>query len=130
MLTPSFEGGAVGPSSAPAAEARSRPKDVKTKAKRDDAARPQRRHDATKELKKRVAKLERDLATAESEVADVNRELSEPDVYQDADKVTELSRRFGEAKDRAAALMDEWSAPPASSRSFPKDLTTSTGRSW
>jgi ATP-binding cassette subfamily F protein 3 len=108
VLTPSFEGGAVGPSSAPPVDTRSRPKDVKAKAKRDDAASRQRRHDVTKDLKKKVAKLERELAAAESEVADINRELSEPDVYQDADKVSELSRRFGEAKDRAAALMDEW----------------------
>jgi ATP-binding cassette subfamily F protein 3 len=108
VLTPSFEGGAVGPSSAPSVDTRSRPKDVKTQTKRDDAATRQRRHDATKDLKKKVAKLERDLAAAESEVADINRELSEPDVYQDADKVTELSRRFGDAKDRAATLMDEW----------------------
>jgi ATP-binding cassette subfamily F protein 3 len=108
VLTPSFEGGAVGPSSAPTVDSTSRPKDVKAKAKRDDAATRQQRHDATKDLKKKVAKLERDLATAESEVADINRELSEPEVYQDPDKVAELSRRFGEAKDRAASLMDEW----------------------
>jgi ATP-binding cassette subfamily F protein 3 len=108
VLTPSFEGGAVGPTSAPAKPVAPRPREERAQTKQKDAAARQRRHDATKDLKKQVAKLERDLATAESEVADINRELAEPDVYQDADKVTELSRRFGEAKDRAAALMDEW----------------------
>ena len=53
-------------------------------------------------------KLERQLAQAESDVADLNRELSDPDVYGDAEKVAELSRRYGEAKDRAAELMDQW----------------------
>ncbi|HKY15743.1 MAG TPA: ABC-F family ATP-binding cassette domain-containing protein [Microthrixaceae bacterium] len=108
VLTPSFEGGVVGPSSAPPKPVGNRPSDKKAKVKRDDAAIRQQRHAATKDLRQRVTKLERELARAESDVADLNRELADPGVYGDPDKVAELSRRYGEAKDRAAKLMDEW----------------------
>jgi ATP-binding cassette subfamily F protein 3 len=108
VLTPSFEGGVAGAAATPAKPVGSRPSDERARTKRQDAAARQRSHDATKELRKRVGRLERELAAAESEVADLNRELAEPETYQDPDKVKELSQRFGEAKDAAARLMDEW----------------------
>jgi ATP-binding cassette subfamily F protein 3 len=108
VLTPSFEGGVAGATASTSKPVGSRPSDERAKSRRQDAAARQRTHDATKDLRKQVARLERQLAAAESEVADLNRELGEPDTYQDPDKVKELSQRFGEAKDAAARLMDEW----------------------
>jgi ATP-binding cassette subfamily F protein 3 len=108
VLTPSFEGGTVGPSSAAPKPVGKRPSDQKAKVKRKDAAVRQQHHAATKDLRKQVSRLEKELARAESDVADLNREMSEPEVYGDPDKITELSRRFGEAKDRATHLMEEW----------------------
>jgi ATP-binding cassette subfamily F protein 3 len=69
-----------------------------------------RRHDATKDLRKRIEKLERDLGRAEAEVADLQRQLSDPAVYDDHEKVRALAERHEAAKDRAASLMETWVA--------------------
>ena len=61
-------------------------------------------------LRKRTEKLERDLGRAEAHVADLQRELAEPGVYEDNDKVQDLVRRHDAAKDAAAGLMDAWMA--------------------
>ncbi|MBK6668484.1 MAG: hypothetical protein IPG46_01940 [Actinobacteria bacterium] len=53
-------------------------------------------------------RIEKQLAEAEREVAELNRQLADPEVYGDPERVAELSKTFGLAKDRAAALMDEW----------------------
>ena len=40
--------------------------------------------------------------------AELTRFLAEPGAYDDAEKVKEVVARHGEAKDRAAALFEEW----------------------
>ncbi len=57
-----------------------------------------------------MQKAERALNTAEQVVADLNRQLADPEVYADPERATQLAKEFGEAKDRAAAAMDEWMA--------------------
>jgi ATP-binding cassette subfamily F protein 3 len=69
-----------------------------------------RRHDATKDLRKRIERLERDLGRAEAEVADLQRELSDPAIYDDHEKVRAVAERHDAAKDRAASLMENWVA--------------------
>ena len=113
VLTPSFEGGSVGPAPAPqqpepAEEPTPRRRESRAAKKRDAAEARQARHDATKELRATVRRLERELAEAERDVAALNRQLADPNVYDDNDKVAELSRQFGEAKDRSVKLMEAW----------------------
>ena len=79
-----------------------------TERKRSDAERRARVAEATKADRKRLAKLERELGGAEAEVAELTRTLAEPSLYDDPEKVTEVMRRHGEAKDRAASLFDTW----------------------
>jgi ATP-binding cassette subfamily F protein 3 len=69
-----------------------------------------RRQDATKDLRKRIDRLERDLGRAEAEVADLQRELSDPAIYDDHEKVRAVAERHDAAKDRAASLMENWVA--------------------
>ncbi|MDQ1423141.1 MAG: ATP-binding cassette, subfamily er 3 [Acidimicrobiaceae bacterium] len=69
-----------------------------------------RRQDATKDLRKRIERLERDLGRAEAEVADLQRELSDPAIYDDHEKVRAVAERHDAAKDRAASLMENWVA--------------------
>jgi ATP-binding cassette, subfamily F, member 3 len=76
--------------------------------KRQEAERRQRRHAATKDLKKQVAALERQLGEAEGEVATCNRLLADPDVYEDGERVKELVTRHAAAKDRANDLLQRW----------------------
>ena len=129
VLTPSFQGGVVGPGSDAAAvpstkrparnQARSAEPDASSRPskkvaredrarKRDEAENRQAKHRATKDLRRSVDRIEKQLAEAEREVAELNRQLADPEVYGDPERVAELSKTFGLAKDRAAALMDEW----------------------
>jgi hypothetical protein len=55
-----------------------------------------------------MARAERELAKAEAEVADLGRQMSDPEVFTDPERATELAKAFGDAKDRAGTLMDEW----------------------
>ncbi len=77
-------------------------------AKRSAADKRNERYAATKELRRTVEQLERKLGVAEAEVADWQRRLSDSSLYDDNDKVLEATRSYGVAKDRAAALMDQW----------------------
>ena len=85
-------------------------KDDKPVDKREEARRRNARYKATKDLRASVERLERDLSRTEAEVADLTRTLADPDIYDEAERVRELVTRHGEAKDRAARLLDEWEA--------------------
>jgi ATP-binding cassette, subfamily F, member 3 len=55
-----------------------------------------------------VGRLERELGKAEATVADLNRQLADPAVYDDGAAVKDLVARHAAAKDAAAELMDRW----------------------
>ncbi len=76
--------------------------------KRAEADRRIRLHEQTKELRQRLRRVEGDLGKAEAEVAELTRALADPHAYDDPEKVKEVVARHGEAKDRAAALFEEW----------------------
>ncbi len=73
-----------------------------------EAERRNRLHRATKDLRRRLERVERDLGEAEAEVAELTRTLADPGVYDDPDKVREVVARHGAAKDRATALFETW----------------------
>jgi ATP-binding cassette subfamily F protein 3 len=76
--------------------------------KRAEAERRNRLHRETASIKKKLGRVERDLGAAEAEVADITRELADPGVYQDNERVKELVAAHEGAKDRAAQLFVEW----------------------
>ncbi len=63
---------------------------------------------SNKDLKRRIVRLERELGTAETQVADLQRQLGDPLLYDDHARVTAVTRRYNEAKGRAHKLTDEW----------------------
>ncbi|MFN0091208.1 MAG: ATP-binding cassette domain-containing protein [Acidimicrobiales bacterium] len=76
--------------------------------KRDEAEQRNQRSRATRDLRQRLAKVERQWEKAEAEVADLQRELAEPALYENPEKVKELVARHQAAKDKATRLMAEW----------------------
>jgi ATP-binding cassette subfamily F protein 3 len=76
--------------------------------RRTEAGRRQSRANATRELRQKAERLERDLARVEHLVADLQRQLADPDTYQAPERVKELVAAHEDAKDRAAVLMDQW----------------------
>ncbi len=84
------------------------PERARTAVKRTQAERRQARAAATRELRQKAERLERDLGRVEALVADLQRRLAEPALYEDHDQVKALVTAHDEAKDRAATLMDQW----------------------
>ncbi len=60
--------------------------------------------------RKALERIERQVAQAEAEVAELQRLLADPEVYSDPEAVRDLTARHDAAKDRAAQLMDRWEA--------------------
>ena len=48
------------------------------------------------------------LGRAETAVSDLQRQLADPELYQDNERVKVLVAAYDDAKDRAASLMDQW----------------------
>ena len=84
------------------------PRAVKSDRKRTEADARNKKHRDTRELKKNVERVEKQWEAAEARVLQLQRELSEPETYGDADRVRELAAEYETAKDRAASLMSEW----------------------
>ncbi|MDX1659200.1 MAG: ABC-F family ATP-binding cassette domain-containing protein [Nitriliruptorales bacterium] len=76
--------------------------------KRREAERRNALYRATKDLRSEVEEVEEALVAAEAEVAELTRQLADPAVYEDDDRVKELVNQHGQAKDRAAELLEQW----------------------
>ena len=78
--------------------------DHRVKRRRDGAHARQ----ATNDLRTRVSRLEREYEAAESDVAQLQEQLSDPDIYERPEDVHDLASRHSAAKARARALVTEW----------------------
>jgi ATP-binding cassette, subfamily F, member 3 len=78
--------------------------------KRNEAEQRNAKGNATRDLKKKVEKLERELGKAEAEVIELHHHLANPDVYGDPEKVRDIVAKHEAAKNAAAKLTDDWLA--------------------
>ena len=76
--------------------------------KRSEAEDRNNAHVNTRDLRKKQQSAERKWEKAEAQVAELQAQLADPEIYEDADKVKELVAAHDTAKDRAADLMVEW----------------------
>ena len=76
--------------------------------RRREAAVRQRSAAETREVRKRVQRLERQVAKAEADAERIGTELADPDIYDDHQKVRALADEHDAAKARAESLMSEW----------------------
>ena len=61
-----------------------------------------------KELRKELNRIERELAAVEGRVADLTRQLAEPDLYDDRDTAAVVIAAHGTAKDESMELSARW----------------------
>jgi ATP-binding cassette, subfamily F, member 3 len=87
---------------------RTEPPAERDRDKRREAERRNARHRATKDLKRTVDRLEKELNEVEQRIAELTRQLGDPAVYEDGERVKALVAEHGAAKDRAASLMGDW----------------------
>jgi ATP-binding cassette, subfamily F, member 3 len=77
--------------------------------KRAEAAERQRLHEATKDSKERLARVEKEIASHEGRLKDLEASLADPALYRDAEKAKVARREHKEIQERIAWLYDEWS---------------------
>ena len=80
----------------------------KKERKRKEAEARNASHANTKTLRKALKSAERKWEKAEAEVAELQAQLADPEVYEDKDRMQALITAHDEAKERAADLMTEW----------------------
>ena len=78
--------------------------------KRSEAEQRNRTHQATRDLKRQLAEVERRWESAEMQVADLQAKLADPTTYDNADQLRNLTTEHEAAKDTAAGLMNECEA--------------------
>ena len=78
------------------------------RAARGTKQRDDRSDDARRPLRRELARVERELAEAEAEVARLTRVLAEPGLYDDRDAAAAAAEAHGAAKDAADLLMARW----------------------
>jgi ATP-binding cassette subfamily F protein 3 len=78
--------------------------DHRVQRRRDGASARQ----ATKDLRNRVSRLEKEYEAAESEVAQLQEQLSDPDIYERPEEVHALAALHSAAKERAQSLVTKW----------------------
>jgi ATP-binding cassette subfamily F protein 3 len=78
--------------------------------RRQSAAVRQAGERATKDLRKDVRRLEREVGKAEEKVTALHSQLSDPEIYDDHQKVRELAEAHDAAKAEADRLTEQWMA--------------------
>ncbi len=101
---PATAGGPAGGSSAGSGARRENRADVR----RREARARERSAAETREVRKRVQRLERQVTKAEAEVERLGTALADPDIYDDHQKVRALSDEHDDAKAKSEVLMAEW----------------------
>jgi ATP-binding cassette, subfamily F, member 3 len=109
VLSPRTAGGLSSHSAAPSKPAAKAAAPVVVD-KRTEAEKRNQRHVATRDLIKKIDKLEKDLGKAEADVLALHRQLADPAIYEDNVKVKELVDLHERAKTKAATLSDQWLA--------------------
>jgi ATP-binding cassette subfamily F protein 3 len=117
-------GGGSAPPPAPASAAKGR---GAAEDKRRAADLRNARHRATKDLRREVGRLESELAKVEARVADLTRQLADPEVYADGEQVKRLVAEHGSAKDRAAELLTAWESAQTRLEQAEADVEASFG---
>lgn len=92
------------PTAKPAAQSRTRSRKID---KRQAADQRNKNHQATKDLRKQLERVERQWEEAEATVSDLQIRLGDPETYELPEQLKELTTAYDEAKDQAAKLMND-----------------------
>jgi ATP-binding cassette subfamily F protein 3 len=62
----------------------------------------------TRDLRKKLSRIEKDIAAAEARHDELEQELARPETYEDADLMAELNKEFQQVGDTIEQLMVDW----------------------
>ena len=76
--------------------------------KRREAEERNRRNSATKELRERIVRVEKEVGWLEEEKEDLEKKMADPEVYADAEKIVPMQKRMAEIATKLGELYAEW----------------------
>ena len=91
--------------------------------KRIEAEKRQQRYKATKDLKHRLAKLEKGIHELEQELEKINAELINPDTYDNHSQIRELNEKHKELKLSLDKKVREWEEVSLSLEEIERDFS-------
>jgi ATP-binding cassette subfamily F protein 3 len=91
--------------------------------KRIEAEKRQQRYKATKDLKERLAKLEKEIQSLEQELEKINAVLINPDSYNNPNQIKELNERHKELKLSLDEKLKEWEEVSLSLEEIEREFT-------
>jgi len=110
VLTPSSERSSTSSRIAPSSSVGKRPSDQRKAEKRAEAEARNDKSKSTRDRRKLVERLERQVMRAEEVVGGLETQLADPEIYENPDEMKKLLATFDSAKAKAAKLNDEWEA--------------------
>lgn len=82
----------------------------KTDERKNSFKAEKQRQSEKRKTQRRIAELEELIDTQELEIEKIEKEMTEPEVYQDHEKALELTNQAAEVKQHIEQLMEEWTA--------------------
>lgn len=110
VLTPSSERSSTSSRIASSSAVGKRPSDQRKAEKRAEAEARNDKNKSTRDRRKLVERLERQVMRAEEVVSGLEAQLADPEVYENQDEMKKLLVTFETAKQKAAKLNGEWEA--------------------
>jgi len=110
VLTPSSERSSTSSRIAPSSSVGKRPSDQRKAEKRAEAEARNDKSKSTRDRRKLVERLERQVMRAEEVVGGLETQLADPEIYENPDEMKKLLATFDSAKAKAAKLNNEWEA--------------------
>lgn len=110
VLTPSSERASTSSRVASSKPAGSRPSDQRKAEKRAEAEARNDKSRSTRDRRKLVERLERQVMRAEEVVTGLEKQLADPEIYENQAEMKKLLATFDTAKQKAADLNDQWEA--------------------
>ncbi len=110
VLTPSSERSSTSSRVASSTPVGKRPSDQRKAEKRAEAEARNDKSRSTRDRRKLVERLERQVMRAEEVVSGLEKQLADPEVYENQAEMKKLLATFDTAKQKAAKLNEEWEA--------------------
>lgn len=110
VLTPSSERSSTSSRIASSSSVGKRPSDQRKAEKRAEAEARNDKNKSTRDRRKLVERLERQVMRAEEVVAGLETQLADPEIYENPAEMKKLLATFDSAKAKAATLNNEWEA--------------------
>ena len=95
--------------------------------KRLEAEERNRRSKATRGLRERIERIEKEVGWLEEEKAEVQGKMADPEIYSDSDKIVPLQKRLADIESKLTELYGEWEETASKLEAVESSLDSGVG---